>query len=101
VFAAASANLAAFVADGDAAHLSFSAEQRDQVGDAYARRHLDPKARPQPQPNASQPPAGRATDQGNRAGAADKKGENSEKGEKGRTPAQVAVLGSQSAIISS
>jgi hypothetical protein len=43
VFAAASANVAAFVADRDVARLSFSDEQRHQVGDAFTPRQSKPR----------------------------------------------------------
>jgi hypothetical protein len=43
VFAAASANVAAFVEERSAARLNFSDEQRDQVGDAFTPRQRKPR----------------------------------------------------------
>ena len=45
VFAATAANVAAYAASGNVAELCFSDLQRDQVGDNYTRRYLDPNAK--------------------------------------------------------
>jgi hypothetical protein len=68
VFAASAANVANFVASGDAAHLRFSNEQRDRVGDSYTRRYLDPAAEPgAPAPSARKAPAKAAVKKGGKA----------------------------------